>query len=283
MLLDVPYSQPPVPLRSLDLYAPQDSASGAPPPLFVFVHGGAWRSGDKHELDALAQGVVKRTGFAVALPNYRLSPREPTPGRDLYHPAHCEDILEALEALYKYELPVENIRGLYDASQIHLGGHSCGAHMLSSIFLDSSAVTPSLRPSDGLLSSVQSITVSEGLYDLDLLLNTFPGYRDFVSGAFGELASYKQFSTTGYKELKAGIRWLVIHSKGDELVDMAQSWAIYEALTSRGARVAREFERLDGKHNDVFGEAEYAQIASRRDVGSSISRQDQAREVSVQG
>lgn len=206
--------------------------------------------------------MVKRTGFAVALPNYRLSPREPSPGTELHHPAHSEDVLEALEALQKFELPVDGIRTLYDASKIYLGGHSCGAHILSSIFLDSSAVTPSLRPSDALLSSVQSITVSEGLYDLDLLLNNFPDYRGFVSGAFGDLASFEQFSTTGYKEIKAEIRWLVIHSKGDELVDLAQSRAFFDHLTSRGASVVGEFERLDGKHNEVFGQSEYAQIVS---------------------
>ena len=67
--------------NKLDLYVPDDPISG---PLLVFVHGGAWKMGDKSEFNFLAEQFVQKR-FAIAILNYRLSnvSRYPAPSIDV--------------------------------------------------------------------------------------------------------------------------------------------------------------------------------------------------------
>jgi acetyl esterase/lipase len=234
--------------HTLDFF--KSDSSHKPQPLLVFVHGGAWRSGDKKEMHQFAHYFVAQTGYAVALVNYRLTYE----AQPITHPAHSEDVLTALEYLL---LPNPLV---YDRSNLHLAGHSCGAHILTSIFLDSQNVTPSLKPSHALVQAVRSISLSEGLYDLDLLLKTWPDYRGFVSGAFGEHASFDKYSTVNYSAINPDIRWFVIHSTGDELVDQAQSEVIWNHLQSQKADVTKDWTTLDGKHNGILDQSAYAQV-----------------------
>src|SRR5437763_831522 len=44
---DLPYAATDNPKQRLDLYMPKSPSSDKPLPLIVFVHGGAWRNGDK--------------------------------------------------------------------------------------------------------------------------------------------------------------------------------------------------------------------------------------------
>lgn len=130
--------------------------------------------------------------------------------------------------------------------------------MLASIFLDSSAVSPTLSPSLSLLQSVRAIIMSEGIYNLDLLLATFPRYREwFIEAAFGAHESYDSFSVTNFAlRKKSDIRWLVIHSTGDSLVDLPQSEGIYKHLAGLEEgpppRVSHSFDVLDGGHNEIL-------------------------------
>src|SRR5262245_16708616 len=57
-----------VPLK-LDLYVPTNVK--AQPPVVVWVHGGAWRSGSKNNPSVLP---LTDRGYAVASVDYRLSP-----------------------------------------------------------------------------------------------------------------------------------------------------------------------------------------------------------------
>jgi acetyl esterase/lipase len=55
--------------RELDFYFPLNGAETSP--VLLFVHGGAWRTGDKAEHSKLAENLAKQ-GFTVAVNNYRL-------------------------------------------------------------------------------------------------------------------------------------------------------------------------------------------------------------------
>ena len=57
------------PREAFDLFEPR----GAPAGLFVFLHGGFWRMGDRGLWSHLAAGPVAR-GWAVAIPSYPLAP-----------------------------------------------------------------------------------------------------------------------------------------------------------------------------------------------------------------
>lgn len=251
VLLNVPYSlEGRNRQRELDVYIPDTSCNS---PLLVFVHGGAWISGDKGDHADLARRIATITGYAVAVPNYTLTPRDPPAEHSLRHPIHAEDVLLSLKFLRDWRGP-DNVDRLYDPDALYLVGHSCSAHILSSIFLDSSGVTPSLTPPSDLALSVKAIILSEGLYDLDLLLDSFPGYRKwFVIPAFGPRQSYASFSPTNFSSLFHHIRWLLIHSSGDSLVDLKQSIRMRDHLASHvEEHVHTNFHELTANHDDIF-------------------------------
>ena len=229
------------------------------------------------------------------MPNYRLS----TQATLLQHPAHAEDVLAALSFLISWHGPLPSGASVpklpYDRTQLYLIGHSCGAHIIASIVLDSSKITPTLTPpstsaaishAPNLISSIRAVVFTEGIYDLDLLLSSFPAYKDwFIAPAFGHYGTYAPFSVTRYPfrghQGMTGydgthIRWLIVHSKGDTLVDLKQAEAMYDHLrglhpasvddlaktesleaadeASLGGKVTRNWVDVDVDHDDVLGE-----------------------------
>ena len=193
-------------------------------------------SEDKADHMVLAERLAHQTGFPVAVPNYRLTPREQTKNNVLQHPSHAEDILHFLEFLGTWNGPL-NCGRACDKQRLFLMGHSCGAHILSCILLDSSAVIPSLTPSITLLDAVKGIVLSEGIFDLDLLNAHFPDYLGwFIAPAFGKLDSYAAFTVTRYpmRSRRHECNWLLIHSSGDTLVDLTQSEQMLRHLRTKG-------------------------------------------------
>ncbi|KAG8996907.1 Kynurenine formamidase [Tulasnella sp. JGI-2019a] len=238
------------PLQKLDLYWPKDAttekgvASSTKPPLIVFCHGGAWRSEDKSEYVSFAQDLVGRTRAAVAIVNYRISPRKPEDGPALHHPAHAQDLLDALHRL------LEEQSMHFDANRMILVGHSCGAHMTSSIILET---TPLLEPSVALLSNVKGIVITAGIYDVDLLY-TNPEYRDFIQGAFGDRKSYKDISPAFLEGRKGAehIQWLIVQSAGDSLIRQEQADAMVEGLKKANLSVDMDNTSVSEEHFELL-------------------------------
>lgn len=124
--------------ETLDLYRPP-GIEGAP--VWVFVHGGYWQASDKVQHAQFASGML-RAGFAVAMPNYGLAPETPLE-QSGGQVVRCLDFLmREAEAL-----------GL-DAGQIHLAGHSAGAHLAAM-----AATAADAR-------RVSSLLLLSGLFDL---------------------------------------------------------------------------------------------------------------------
>jgi hypothetical protein len=149
-----------------------------------------------------------------------------------------------------------------DPRQVYLIGHSCSAHMIASILLDSDSVTPSLAPTAPLHEAVKGVILSEGIYDLDLLLKTFPNYGAwFINEAFGTAQSYAQYGVNQYQlrpSDNATAHWLILHSTGDELIDADQSNAMYTHLCNLygQTRITAVLDKLKDGHDDILkGEA----------------------------
>lgn len=228
-------------------------------------------SEDKTHHVGLARRIADATGCAVAVPNYRLT----TPASPLQHPAHTEDLLAFLTFLLTWPGPLAT-GPPYDPARLYLIGHSCSAHMLSSIFLapPDPAAFPSLVPSPSLIAATRAIMVSEGIYDIDLLLRSFPAYNSwFIADAFGTRSEYAPFNVAAYS-LRPGaehIRWLVLHSRADTLVDPPQSESIYAHLCAllwdQGGLgpppVDRNWDELDEEHNDMLKGETYPRIIAQ--------------------
>ena len=95
----------------LDLYLPQASK---PPPLIVYVHGGAWRTGSK---DSMPLTALLGEGYAIASVDYRLTPEAP-------FPAQVHDIKAAIRFLRGNQ-----DRYPYDGRRVAIAGSSAGGHL----------------------------------------------------------------------------------------------------------------------------------------------------------
>ena len=133
--IDSPPSDPN--LNALDLYVPDGAQPSDSRPVVVYVHGGAWRTGDKASQIADKVTLFTGAGYVFASVNYRLSPRDPTvldPAR-IKFPDQPDDVGEAIGWL---DRNVEAYGG--DPGRMLLIGHSAGAHLVSLVSTDPSYV-----------------------------------------------------------------------------------------------------------------------------------------------
>jgi acetyl esterase/lipase len=130
--------------HKLDLYRPK--GRNACPVLF-FVHGGAWRSGDKQLYGALGH-TFARNGIVTVIISYRLSPQ-------VRHPAHIQDVARA------FAWTQRNIaRYGGRADQIFAAGHSAGGHLVALLATDESYLkTEKLSPRD-----IKGVIALSGIY-----------------------------------------------------------------------------------------------------------------------
>jgi arylformamidase len=135
--------------ETLDLFTVRDDGA----PLFVFIHGGYWRSLDKADFSWLATPFVER-GIAVALINYGLAPR--TPMEDI-----VRQTLRALAWLYRNA----DLNGV-DRERIFVGGHSAGGHLTA---MAMAALWPAFA-TDLPPDLVKGGLAVSGLFDLQPLL-----------------------------------------------------------------------------------------------------------------
>ncbi|KAF9246193.1 alpha/beta-hydrolase [Melanogaster broomeanus] len=269
-------SVPQNPFHTFDVYIPKhlrdhsdqhDAALG----LVCFIHGGAWRSRpsrlsrnddvngreDKADHADLARRLAASTGYAVALPNYRLT----TPDNYLHHPEHAKDLLRFLEFIRSGRQ-----RALADVDRADCFSSATAAQHICCA--PSSLRTPgeTLRPSDELVQSTTAIIMSEGIYDIDLLLSSFPTYRTwFIEAAFGKRDSFEDVSVLKAPFDPKGdhIQWLIIHSQGDTLVDERQSSAMYDYLSESSRPVTKTFDELGDEHNDILQGTQYVEIINK--------------------
>ena len=121
-------------------------------PLFVFIHGGWWRSLDKSDFSFIVPGFHER-GINVALTNYTLAPA-----------AAIEDItlqqVGALAWLY-HQAPSLGA----NRERIIVSGHSAGGHLAAMLMAaDWPAYSPELP-----IDLVKGGLVFSGLYDLEMV------------------------------------------------------------------------------------------------------------------
>lgn len=135
--------------HKLDLYLPTDKKNF---PVLVFIHGGSWRSGDRSNYPALGNRFAK-LGIGVAIPSYRLMPKNP-------HPAQIEDTAAAFAWVYKN---IAQHGG--DASRIYIAGHSAGGHLVSLLALDDTY----LKKYDIPLTAIRGVASISGVYDVSKL------------------------------------------------------------------------------------------------------------------
>ncbi len=140
--------------NKLDLYLPKDKKDF---PVLFFVHGGAWRQGDKWMYPSLGQ-FWARQGVGTVVVNYRLAPTHK-------HPAQIVDVAKAFAWTHKN---IAKYGGRPD--QIIVCGHSAGGHLISLLATDEKYLK-----AEGLdLKAIRGAISISGVYRLVAEHSLFP-------------------------------------------------------------------------------------------------------------
>jgi acetyl esterase/lipase len=150
--------------HKLDVYKPKGKERA---PVFLFIHGGAWVSGDRGQYPPLGNRYASE-GILTVVPSYRLAPKNP-------FPAQIDDVAAAFAWVVKN---IEQQGG--DPSRIYVGGHSAGGHLTALLALD-----PKHLEKHGLTpSSIKGAICLSGVYDVaDVKEKVFGTDKEFRKAA----------------------------------------------------------------------------------------------------
>ena len=144
--LDLAYGTDPK--QRLDIYLPKGEVANAQ--VFLFVHGGGFREGDKAHYGSVAEPFIKR-GVITVLPSYRLT------GSGAHYPDQPDDIKSAVKWIFDN---IERYGG--DPEDMYVAGHSAGAVLTADIGVDRGWLTEMGMPND-ILKAIMPIS---GPYDI---------------------------------------------------------------------------------------------------------------------
>jgi acetyl esterase/lipase len=237
---DVPYASYASDANEFDLYLPD--AKFKRPPLIVWIHGGAWRFGDKGRPQSLNRLLSE--GFAVASINYRLS-------QEAIWPAQLEDVSAAIRMLR-----ANADRLGFDGGRIALFGASAGGHLAASAGL-AYAFDPTAR--------VQAVVDYYGPSDLGAMGSDMAALGKIsslgpngVANAPESLLIGGAVSANPDKALAASPTgfvqnlnvppppFLIMHGDQDEIVAPAQSARLHKRLSDKFGRGASDYVLVVG-------------------------------------
>jgi len=206
--------------HKLDLYIPKNKK---PAPVFFFVHGGAWRSGDRALYFPLGGRFAKEEILTV-VPSYRLAPLNP-------HPAQIEDVAAAFAWTVKH---IAEYGG--DPNRIYVGGHSAGGHLSALLALDERW----LKKYDLTSKSIRGAITMSGVYDLVAI-------GDSQAAVFGtDKEARKDASPLTF--VKGGAPpFVVTYCQRDYMTLPAQAKTFYKAL--RDAKIEAKMVYVPGENH----------------------------------
>ncbi|MGY4707888.1 alpha/beta hydrolase [Candidatus Bipolaricaulota sp. J31] len=206
---------------TLDIYIPDGPG---PHPAILFVHGGAWHTGDKRRLAPLARFFAERgyVGFSV---NYRLAPA-------FTYPAPLEDLRCAVKWIRGHAADYG-----VDPGRIAAVGTSAGGHLVA--LLAAAPETVGACGDPGVPSRVQAVVALFGPMDL---LSAVGSPAEAAVESF--LGASAQDAPDLWREASP-VTWasaddppfLLIHGLDDRVVSYEESVRMADALRRAGAEV----------------------------------------------
>ncbi len=187
--------------------------------LIVLIHGGGWVSGNRADMQEIADYLAKK-GFVAASIDYRLVPRS-------HWPAQLEDAQAAVRWLRQQASKLD-----IDPSEVGAAGISAGGHLSS--FLGSVDAKDVKSP----LSRVQCVGSISGIHDLTSPLTKEGETYGIVQGLIGEQGGVdkaqriKASPQTFYDTHTAAT--LYIQGTADPLVPAKQSLDANQTLKALG-------------------------------------------------
>lgn len=255
----------------LDVWVPAPAAARpAAPPLVLWIHGGAWMTGDRRHLPPTLRpnqvfDALTAAGLAVATLDYRHSSEAP-------FPAQLHDAKAALRYLHRFA----DTFGV-DTTRAGVWGESAGGHLASLVALtahrpDLAGARPPGVPGPDL--PVQAAAVWYGVADLptvphvplppEIAATAAPEFAQDPMQALlrdADAATRADASPLGHVTAAAAApglpTFLLQHGTADWLVPCDQSVRLHEALVAAGATSTLDLVEGAGHcffdHDDVTG------------------------------
>jgi arylformamidase len=198
-------------MQVLDIYAPRNATKA---PVLVFLHGGAWLRGSRHDLAYPAPTLTGRGAVYVA-PDFDNVSAVPLPRM----------IEQCREAVDWAKRNAASFGG--DPDRIYLAGHSSGAHLASCVLLGNETIKGALLIS--------------GMYELYAPL--LSARSKYVKITADELATASAMRHLGRINCPVAVAWSV----GDSPEFRRQGRVFSEALLGMG-RLASRAETFSANH-----------------------------------
>lgn len=202
----------------LDLYQNEDQHTNAP--CIVVVHGGAWDSGDSHQLKDLNE-YLSNKGYVVAAINYRQAPKYPSP-------AASED----LEMAIKYLKMHASVWGI-DKDRFVVLGRSAGGQI---------ALVTAYRMQDpAIRGAIAFYTPSDMVWAYSIpgnpwILDSRAVLENYLGGGYPKVPeNYHKASPLEYVSASSPPT-LMIHGEKDEIVAFEHNIRLKRKLDSAGVK-----------------------------------------------
>jgi len=204
----------------MDLYYP---ASGSGPwPVLLYIHGGGWNSGDRHEIIGLRDlPEFTSAGYVIASIDYRLSPE--------YHfPAMIEDAKCAVRFLR-----AKADRYGLDAQHIGVWGTSAGGHLAALLGVSDASAGWDVGQWLDQSSRVQAVIVLSGLSDFSLKIPLPRVMQNLFGTSTPSAAQVALVSPVTYIS-SDDPPFLIVHGERDWMVPPEQAVRLHTMLEAAG-------------------------------------------------
>lgn len=230
-LQDIPYKIIHDDTLRLDIVRPQKLE--APPPLLIFIHGGAWKTGNKADYLLYLVDFANR-GYVTASVGYRLS-------KVALFPAAVQDVVCAVRWLRQHASDYG-----YDPDRIAVIGGSAGGHL--ALMVGYAGEEPLFNQDCAGVEVPCRVQAVVDIYGAADLITDFAKTRrsvhQFLGGQFDEIPEkYRLASPSTYLSAD-GPPTLIFHGTIDRTVPVAQSDTLAARLKQLGVPV--EYHRLNG-------------------------------------
>ncbi|MXO96845.1 alpha/beta hydrolase fold domain-containing protein [Erythrobacter aquimaris] len=186
-------------------------------PVFIFIHGGSWRSGNPDDYGFIARSIAPE-GYIVVLGGYCLREN----GR---YPAMLQDTAAVTAWVH------ENITDFGgDPERIVLAGHSAGAYNVAQVALEQRWLEQARVPAQ----AIRGVVGLAGPYDF------YPYDSDSTRAAFGSVGVGAESQPVNHTSSDAP-PMLLVHGEQDSLVKPRNTRALAAALEDSGADVETLF------------------------------------------
>lgn len=200
--------------QKLDVYLPATPKNA---PIFVMVHGGAWKIGDKR-MERVVDNKVARwnpKGIIFVSVNYRLLPNaDPL--------KQADDVASALAYVQEHAAEWGG-----DATKIVLMGHSAGAHLVDLLSSDPTRY-PNLKPWLG------TVSLDSAAMDIPKVMNG--KHYGFYDEAFGTDSAYWESASPQQRLSTSALPMYLVCSTERPDKPCIQAEAFVKAAKSIGVR-----------------------------------------------